>query len=111
MKRRKPLQRRTPLRPVSKKRQQQRDALAPYRVWLSGCHERCDVCLTAPATDIHEIAAGSHRDRSLQRPRTWLYVCRACHDEIQGKPYGEQLLVLIAAIRRDLNWCVGRNVV
>lgn len=60
-----------------------------YRAWkpvrLDFLWERpvCCECGGA-ACDVHEILAGSNRQRAFTERCCWLRVCRECHDKIQG---------------------------
>jgi hypothetical protein len=104
---------RTEIRPVSEKTKAKRDALAPYRVWLkasAGCCMKCRRKLGSGDLDVHEIPAGSHRDRALRNPWTWLVLCRGCHDVLQGLDPQLQVAVLFAHVVESVNECYGRNV-
>lgn len=103
-----------PMNKVAPKRKSQRDALAPYRVWLkasAGCCMKCRAKRASVELDVHEIPAGAHRDRALQNPWTWLLLCRDCHDVLQGIDPQIQVEVLFAWIVDGVNDCYGRKVV
>lgn len=42
----------------------------------------CMICRQRPAQDPHEIPRGPAREKALREPRSWLAVCRICHDEL-----------------------------
>jgi len=42
----------------------------------------CQLCCKRQATDVHEIARGSHREAAFAEPATWLTLCRYCHQEM-----------------------------
>lgn len=126
-----PLHRRTPLkahkrngwnstlRPQSeKKRMEQRETNPVRRAYVASARKcewfDCD----EPARDCHEIAAGSHRHRSLRDPRCLLALCRSCHEKAQGAPFALQYAakVLVSegseaaadGIRDGINEALGR---
>ncbi len=106
------------INPVSKKTSKERDELRPHREWLklsAGCCMRCG---DAPEEgeeledlDLHEIPAGSHRNRALKLlPWVSLVLCRTCHDELQGVDPNRQVAILKAWIEACINDCFGRDV-
>lgn len=64
----------------------------------------------ANADDCHEIGAGSSRQRSVYKANTWLALCRACHEVVQGMTREEQAALKLGAVRRDINAVCGRAV-
>lgn len=45
-----------------------------------------------PGTDVHEIARGSFRGKSIEEPAAWIKTCRHHHDrEFNGMPIATQL--------------------
>jgi hypothetical protein len=106
-----PLSRKKPLRRVSERKRMEKAATdGPRRFYVE--HARtCQCCQLANPTDCHEIAAGSSRHRSVYLPNTWLALCRECHELVQGMNLNEQVALKQAAIRRDINWALGREAV
>lgn len=74
------------MRRKSKKRQ--RDDAAADELRLLFRHERagdsCWCCHRCPPCDIHEIACGAGRAKAIHERSAWLFLCRSCHDGIQG---------------------------
>lgn len=79
LERRTPLERKTGIRPVSKKRAKRQRETNPARrayvarVWL------CECCAKREATDCHEITNGPNRDTALSERCCWLAVCSECN--------------------------------
>ena len=71
----------------------------------------CELCEVLPATECHEITAGAHRHRAVYEMNAQLYLCRECHDVIQGLNYAKQIRVRIGAMIRAVNRCHGSKVV
>lgn len=99
------------LRPVSDRKRQEKRETDPLRRGLAELTERCEACGKRAELDCHEIPAGSHRHRAIRLPRTWLFLCRSCHDEWQGKPIAEQFALAVEAMRGQINEAFGRTVV
>ncbi len=53
---------------------------------------QCCWCLK-PASQVHHIAGGIHRRKSLANPDTWLPVCDVCHEYIAAQPVKLQCLI------------------
>ena len=43
----------------------------------------CEVCMKAKSTDIHHVAG---RGKHYLDEKTWMSVCRTCHDKIHKEP-------------------------
>jgi hypothetical protein len=56
--------------------------------------EEIGVCVCGrPATDCHEITAGSaNRPKAVRNRFTWLALCRGCHETLQGTDIARQLV-------------------
>jgi len=97
------------LKPVSDKRRKLQAETSPIRRALVEFVGVCEVCERNAASDVHEVTAGRYRAKAVKEWRTWIVLCRECHDAIQGeKPEaGHQRIVGIvtAAMRRVM----GRN--
>lgn len=103
-----------PMNRESKKHRQEREATCPLRrAYVEGANlvSGCQACCGRVATDCHEIPAGAHRQRAVRLPNTWLALCRECHEWLQGIGAEEQAAIKFAAVRRDLNYCFGREAV
>lgn len=83
MKRGGPLKRKTPLRPMSKKRQKESREYSKKRLWFLTEFPLCEACMTAKSTDVHHIAG---RGINYLNEDTWLATCRKCHDKIHREP-------------------------
>lgn len=87
-----PLTRRTPLKKISAKRRKRIMELKPM---LTAYRKEFPVCQRfgcgKPARELHEIAAGSHRDAARQSRACILHLCPECHDTLQGTAYERQL--------------------
>lgn len=84
---------RTPLRPVSKKRRGELKEYSVLRKVYLATFPKC-WCCPNPATDIHH-RHGRFKDR-LNDTTFWIGVCRPCHDKIHSNPawaYENRLLV------------------
>lgn len=62
-----------------------------------------------PATDCHEIAAGSSREKALRNRFAWLALCRECHDRIQGGSIAAQMAMKVLQDKKHFDR-VGLNV-
>lgn len=93
---------------MSKKTDQIRRAMAPFRANYLRAAGACEVCRGSEAEHVHEITAGSSRQRAFGRPNVWLAVCASCHDKIQGSPFVEQYELKCEAVRHAINDCLGR---
>jgi hypothetical protein len=64
-------------------------------------NERCMICRTSWATQVHEIARGQSRAEAFGEPACWLGVCGECHAELDD--YGVWPIVrqLAAKLVRD----------
>lgn len=100
---------RTRLKPVSDKRRKVKREVDPHRRHYVDETPLCERCYAVKPTDCHEIAAGAHRHRAERRANCWLALCRPCHDVVQGRPFAEQFELKVEAVRRAINWCLGRN--
>jgi hypothetical protein len=69
----------------------------------------CEACGSSHATDRHEIPAGSYRRAALSQPHAQMDLCRACHDETQGAPPGEQIAIKAVGAIAAVNRCYGSN--
>lgn len=98
-----------PMARVSKTTRARNAATQPHRDAYVTAAGNCERCQCRPATDCHEIPAGSSRHRALWLPNTWLALCRTCHDRVQGSDFLEQFNLKCEAVRRDINRCLGRN--
>ena len=109
------LERRTPMKPISDKRRKQQDehyrsaTTKVRRAWVD-FGTRCDGC-DRPASEVHEITAGSHKHRAMLEPRAQMYVCRRCHDRFQGIPYDRQAAQVTLAVITAINLCHGSNAI
>ena len=72
---------RTPLRRVSKKTAKVDRAIKREREEYREEFHICQVCNRALATDVHEVARGSHRAKAKLERCCWLAVCAPCHSE------------------------------
>ena len=70
---------RTPLRRISKKRQEQLKEYSKLRKAYLEENPVCEVCQKRKATDIHHK---SGRGSNTNNVDTWVVVCRTCHDRI-----------------------------
>lgn len=81
---RKPIKRKTRLKPISDKRKAEHKTYMALRaVFLAKSHE-CQVCQKAKAKDVHH-KKGRHSGNYLNT-ETWLAVCRPCHRWIHDNP-------------------------
>ena len=114
MKRSTPLRRNTGLtrnkrlRHTSEKRVMQKRETDPHRRAYVTHAPCCEHCRSRPATDCHEIAAGSSRHRSVYLANTWLALCRPCHRAVQGMTFHEQFAIKRDAVAWDINAALGR---
>lgn len=83
MKRGGPLKRKTPLRRVSKKRQVEGKQYSLMRKSFLAELSLCEVCMREQSTDVHHIEG---RGKNYLNDKTWLSVCRACHEKIHREP-------------------------
>lgn len=94
---------------MSDKTRKTMSQLAPVRAaWLRQIG-MCEACGVEPATDVHEITAGSSRQRAVGDPRCWLALCRECHQEHQSTAIEAQFDLLIFAHKRAINRALGRE--
>lgn len=105
MKPRKPLARKTPLKPgksigLSRKNARLRKVSSKKRREIKETKEEreifksemcCCWCRRRKELDVHEIFGGSHRQTTVRLRAFWLGVCRMCHDLVQGLPKAQQL--------------------
>jgi len=106
-----PLNRKTPLkRQSARKRRELRetDKLRHAYIEAGGL---CEYCGDRRATDCHEITAGAHRHRAVYEPGAQLYLCRECHESLQGLDYDMQATIKCAAIISAINRCHGSEAV
>lgn len=82
---------RTRINPVSKKRRRLNAKVSPARKAYLKEMWTCAVLPWNQASEVHEIAAGSDREKALQEPATWLAVCRIGHDIVQNESKAKQL--------------------
>ena len=84
------LKRRTPLRKISKKRVREMVEYRKKREIYLREHPICEVCGTSAATEIHHVR-GRHSGGFLDE-KTFLAVCRYCHNKIHAYPkWAEEL--------------------
>ena len=76
---------RTPLRPVSKKREKALKEYYELRKEYLSATETCEVCGRRDATQIHHMGTpgGVKRGSNLNNVETWLGVCSECHRKIE----------------------------
>lgn len=94
----------------SKKRKELRETDAIRHAYLAA-ELPCECCFRRPADDPHEIPSGSGRHRAVYQPNAILFLCRECHFNLQGKPPAEQIAVKVRAMVRVHNECRGCNAV
>ena len=100
-----------PMPRVSQKTQATRnetDRLRASCVQAANKVDGCERCRCRPATDCHEIPAGSHRHVAVELPNVWLALCRECHGIVQGVAFIEQYNLKCEAVRHAINHCLGR---
>jgi hypothetical protein len=105
LKRKTPLIRKTPIKPMSaKKKQEIADTSAMRAAYVAeqGC---CECCGTKLATDCHEIPSGPGRSVAVYLPNTWLALCRACHQQLQSSDVPSQIGIKWRSVLRDVNAC------
>lgn len=108
--RKKPLQRNTPINPMSKKRAKTKRQTDPLRAaYVQAANSICESCGEQRKLECHEITAGSSRHRAVHQPNTWLALCRGCHKALQGTPFRQQLVVKCRAVAGSINDCLGRQ--
>lgn len=122
-KRRKPIKRRTPLKPGgylkrkkrirrrSMKQQAHMDATSALRWSAIEYGVTCEGPLCARrAEHPHEITAGPHRKRAMEEPLAQMHLCSGCHDDLQGQPYEKQIAYKVIAIVDAANRCLGSSI-
>jgi hypothetical protein len=91
LKRKTPLKRgnkpmkRSPLRPMSKKRQNALKEYGEVRKRYLEEHPVCEVCGMKPPAEIHHIH-NRGTGGALSDTENFLAVCRYCHEQIHAKP-------------------------
>lgn len=75
---------RTPLKPVSKKRKSELSVYSKLRRGFLTLIPNCQICKTGSATDIHH-RNGRFKER-LNDQDYWMAVCRNCHNDIHHNP-------------------------
>lgn len=110
-KRKAQIRRKARIKPVSDRKRQEKRETDPLRRGLAELTGRCEACGKLTELDCHEIPAGAHRHRAIRLFRTWLFLCRPCHDYWQGRPIAEQFELAVEAMRNQINEAVGRKVV
>lgn len=86
MRRSRPLERRTRLRPRSEKRARlYREARVPLVRELLAARPICERCHAAPSSDVHEIQTRA-RGGSLLDPDNLACLCRPCHAWVTAEP-------------------------
>jgi hypothetical protein len=84
---------RSRLKPVSKRYAKMKRETTPAR---RAYVEEILLCLCGkPATDCHEIAAGSSKQKAMRNRFCWLALCRTCHDRIQGGNIAAQMAMKV----------------
>lgn len=74
-----------PIKKQSKKRKADtKEYLILKEVFLKG--RICQINQDAPATEVHHTYSGKDRDRYYLDVKTWLGVCRECHNWIHANP-------------------------
>jgi hypothetical protein len=97
MKRRKYIRRSTKpmkrgrLNPISSRKKRLDNAQRPMLDDFRRLFPHCQRCGRTPATDIHEILAGSFRERARGERACILHLCRACHECVQTWERARQL--------------------
>ena len=89
-----PLKANKPIRRVSARRAKENKTYTVVRKQYIIEHPKCEVCLHAPACDIHH-RRGRWKSR-LNDTEWWLAICRPCHDRNHGNPawaYEKGLLI------------------
>jgi len=75
------LKRKKPINPMSRKQRTLKRKHSPARTAYKREFSICQCCGRKRSTDVHEIARGSaHREKAFTKPFTWLALCRDCHD-------------------------------
>jgi HNH endonuclease len=79
-----PLKRRTPLRPVSKKRAKQNGEYSKLKRQLIKDFSICEICWSTRAVDVHH--RHGREGLRLLDIHDWIFVCRDCHRMIHDHP-------------------------
>ena len=66
--------------------------------------DRCQVCSTCMATDVHEIASGAARQAAVSERCAWLAVCRVCHHNLHDYTAWPLEKTLALKLLKDPNW-------
>jgi hypothetical protein len=82
---------RTRINPISKKRAKLNREVNPKRRAYVQEMGRCAVFPDLQATECHEMAGGSDREKALKEPACWLAVSREGHDIVQYESKAKQL--------------------
>jgi hypothetical protein len=81
----------TRLKPVSKKKRQEKADTDEPRRLLKELLGKCACCSVEGGLETHEILAGRHRHRSVYHRELQLVFCHECHEVFQGSPLAMQL--------------------
>lgn len=101
---------RTPIKRISdKKRKEIRETMAIRKVHDG---EICDVLgCNNLAEECHEITAGAYRHKAVYERLVQMHLCEECHRQLQGRPYAEQVAVLVHAHIAAVNRCCSREAI
>ncbi len=78
-----PLKRKTPMKRISKARQEASKIYSELRKKFLQELPSCEVCTKAKSTDVHHKKG---RGKFYLDVESWLSVCRRCHDRIHASP-------------------------
>lgn len=99
---------RSKLKPVSDKKKEAKKRSKKFSDAMRELLDGCEMCGSQAFLERHHICAGAHR-RENANPRTLLFLCRECHEELQGAPIDKQYVVACESIKRAINDNMGRN--
>jgi hypothetical protein len=105
LKRKTPLIRKTPIKPMSAKKKQEIADTSAMRAAYVENQGLCDACQVNQACDCHELASGPGRAAAVYLPNTYLALCRPCHTRLQGGPIPPQIVIKWMSVLRDVNAC------
>ena len=91
------------MRRLSKKRAKRDRENIPFLKAYRGLFLQCQNGCGRIAVEIHEIAAGSHREKSRRSRACILNLCNTCHLRLQGLAYDYQLAVKLLADPEGFN--------
>jgi len=77
---------RTPIKKVSAKRDKENKAYLTLRKVFLENHKTCQVNQDGRSVEVHHTYSGKDRDKHFLDVKTWLAVCRGCHNWIHKNP-------------------------